>query len=48
MGNETQCLKTTFQVWLSIVNTTQDYCIKFYMLHASGFKGQEFHKYAVL
>lgn len=41
VGNGIQCLHRTFQVWLSIVNTTQDYNIKFYMLHASGFRGQE-------
>ena len=41
MGNETQCLNITYQVWLSIVSATQDYHNKFYMLQASGFKGQE-------
>lgn len=41
MGNRTQCLNITSQVWLTIVNTTQNYHNKFYMLQTSGFKGQE-------
>lgn len=42
MGNGTQCLNTTFQVWLPIVNTTQDFHNKFCMLYASGFKRKRF------
>lgn len=41
MGNGFQCLNITFQGWLSIVNTTQDYHNQFYIFHASGFEGQE-------
>lgn len=41
MGNEIQCLNIILQVQLSIVNTTQDYHNKFYMLHVYGFKGQQ-------
>lgn len=40
MGNRIQCLNIAYQVWFSIVNTTQDFN-KFYMLHASVFRGQE-------
>lgn len=38
-GNEIQYLNITSQVWLSIINTTKGYHNKFYMLHASSFKG---------
>lgn len=38
-GNEIQYLNITSQVWLSIINTTKNYHNKFYMLHASSFKG---------
>lgn len=41
MGSRTQCLKITSQVWLSIANTIQDCCNKFFMFQASSFKGQE-------
>lgn len=41
VGNGIQCLNITSQVWLPIDKTTQDYLNKFYMLQASGFKGQE-------
>lgn len=41
MGSGTQCLNITSQVWLSMVNTTQDYHNIWYILHAFGFKGQE-------
>lgn len=40
MGNGVLCLEITFQVWLSMINTTQNYLIKFYMLHAPGLKGR--------
>lgn len=39
----TQSLNVTFQMWLSRVNATQDFHNKFYMPHASGFKGREFN-----
>lgn len=41
MGSGIQCLNITSPVWLSIVNTTQDYRDKFHMLHTSGSKGQK-------
>lgn len=40
MGNGIQCLNITFQVWLPVVNTSQDHH-KCYMLHACSFRGQE-------
>lgn len=41
IGNGTDCLSITFQIWLSLVihNTTQYFHSKFYMLHVSGFRG---------
>lgn len=41
MGNGIQCLKITFQLWLSVANTTQDFHSKFYMLYSSAFIGKE-------
>ena len=41
MGNKIQGLNITCQVWLPVVNTTQNFYNKLHMLQASGFRGQE-------